>query len=159
MSISKNCLVQLDYRLNDSDGNQLNPENELIYLQGGYGMVFAKVEEALEGKNVGDSVKVELTAAEAFGEFDENLVDEVSLSDLPDDIEEGMEMDGAFDDSPDDVVIYTVAEIRADTAVLDANHPLAGMPLVFEGTVTEIQELDDAAVKEILEHQHDHHHH
>ncbi|MDX1295293.1 MAG: peptidylprolyl isomerase, partial [Sulfurimonadaceae bacterium] len=89
MSITKNCLVQLGYCLSDTEGNQLNPDDELIYLQGGYGMVFAKVEEALEGKNVGDSIRLELTAAEAFGEFDESLVDEVSLSDLPDDIEEG----------------------------------------------------------------------
>jgi FKBP-type peptidyl-prolyl cis-trans isomerase SlyD len=158
MGITKNTLVKLDYTMTDSEGNSLNPDNELIYLQGGYGFVFAKVEEALEGKTVGDTVRVELTPAEAFGEFDEGLVVEEPLSDLPEDIAVGMEIDGYFDENPDDVVIYTVTQIRGESAVLDANHPLAGKALVFEGTVEEVQELDDAAVKEILEHKEHHHH-
>ena len=158
MNISKNCLVQLDYRLLDGRGNQMNPENELIYLHGSYGQMFDKVEKALEGKEVGESVRVELTPEEAFGAFDENLEEEVPLSELPEDIAVGMELDGTIDESPDDVVIYTVTQIGETTAVLDANHPLAGMALVFEGTVTEVQQLDDAAVKEIMEHKHHHHH-
>ena len=158
MPITKDTLVKLDYTLSDSEGNALNPESELIYLHGGYGFVFAKVEAALEGKATGDSVRVELSPAEAFGEFDETLVVEEPLSELPEDIAVGMEIDGYFDESPDEVVIYTVTKIGGDSAVLDANHPLAGKPLVFEGTVTGLQQLDEAGVKEILEHQEHHHH-
>ena len=69
-----------------------------------------------------------------------------------------MEIDGYFDEAPDEVVIYTVTQIGGESAVLDANHPLAGKPLVFEGTVTGLQQLDEAGVKEILEHQEHHHH-
>jgi len=68
MPITKNTLVSLEYRLTDETGAQLNTDGEpLIYLQGGYGLVFAKVEAALEGKDVGDSVRVGLAPAEAFG--------------------------------------------------------------------------------------------
>jgi FKBP-type peptidyl-prolyl cis-trans isomerase SlyD len=157
MTITKDTLVSLDYRLTDAEGNLLNPdEEELIYLHGGYGQIFKKVEEALEGKSVGDSVRVVLSPAEAFGDYDEALVVEESLSELPEELAVGMEIDGYTEESPDDVVIYTVAEIRGDTAVLDGNHPLAGKSLVFEGTVEEIQELDEEAVREILEHEHHH---
>lgn len=157
MTITKDKLVSLDYRLTDSEGNLLNPdEKELIYLHGGYGQVFQKVEEALEGKKVGDSVRVPLSPAEAFGEYDEELVIEESLSELPEELAVGMEIDGYMEESPDDVIIYTVTEIRGDRAVLDGNHPLAGKSLVFEGTVEEIQEISEEAVREILEH---HHHH
>jgi FKBP-type peptidyl-prolyl cis-trans isomerase SlyD len=157
MTITKDTLVSLDYRLTDAKGNLLNPdEEELIYLHGGYGQVFAKVEEALEGKRVGDSVRVPLAPAEAFGEHDEALVVEESLSELPDDIFVGMEVDGYMEENPDDVVIYTVTEVRDGSAVLDGNHPLAGMSLVFEGTVQEVQALDADAVREIMAH---HHHH
>lgn len=159
MPITKNTLVSLEYTLSDSEGIRLNPDNEpLIYLHGGYGLVFAKVEEALEGKGTGDSVRVELSPAEAFGEFDGELVVEEALSELPEDLAVGMEIDGYIEESPEDVIIYTVKEIRGDTAVLDGNHPLAGRSLVFEGTVRETQELDEEAVREILEHQHHHHH-
>lgn len=157
MTITKDTLVSLDYRLTDAGGNLLNPdEEELIYLHGGYGQVFKKVEEALEGKSVGDSVDVELSPAEAFGEYDASLVVEEARSELPEEIDIGMELDGYLEERPDDVIIYTVTELRDDTAVLDANHPLAGKRLRFEGTVQEIQELDETAVREILEH---HHHH
>lgn len=159
MPITKDTLVSLEYTLSDSEGNRLNPDNEpLIYLHGGYGLVFAKVEEALEGKAIGDSVTVALEPEEAFGAFDEELVVEEPLSELPDELAVGMEIDGYFDDAPDEVVIYTVTQINGETAVLDANHPLAGKALLFEGTVRELQPLDEAAVREILEHQHHHEH-
>ena len=159
MTITKDTLVSLDCRLTDAEGNLLNAEDEeLIYLHGGYGQLFAKVEEALEGKSVGDSVSVELSPAEAFGEYDEALVVEEARSELPDDIFVGMEIDGYVEENPDDVVIYTVTELRGDTAVLDANPPLAGKQLRFEGRVREAQALDAEAVREILEHAHDHDH-
>jgi len=159
MTITKNTLVSLDCRLSDSDGNLLNPgEPELIYLHGGYGQLFARAEAALEGKAVGDSVSVVLEPADAFGEHDEALVVEEALSELPEDIFVGMEVDGYLEECPDDVIIYTVTEIHEAYARLDANHPYAGKQLRFEAEVRELQPLGDAAVREILEHRHHHHH-
>jgi FKBP-type peptidyl-prolyl cis-trans isomerase SlyD len=157
MTITKNALVTLDYRLTTTDGECLNPDEEpLIYLHGGHGQLFAKVEAALEGKQPGDTVRVELMPEEAFGAYDEELVVEEALSELPEDIFVGMEVDGYMEENPDDVIIYTVTEVRDDTAVLNGNHPMAGMSLVFEGTVQDVQEIGEDAVREILEHEHHH---
>jgi FKBP-type peptidyl-prolyl cis-trans isomerase SlyD len=158
MTIAKDCLVHLDYRLTDSAGNLLNPDDDaLIYLHG-RGQIFKKVEAALEGQKVGHAISVDLAPHEAFGEYDETLVAEEPLDDLPEELCVGMELDGYLDERPDETVIYTVTQISDECAVLDANHPLAGERLCFEGTVREIQQLDAAAVKEILEHEHDHDH-
>jgi FKBP-type peptidyl-prolyl cis-trans isomerase SlyD len=158
MTIADNCLVHLDYRLTDSAGNLLNPDDEaLIYLHG-HGQIFQKVEAALEGQGIGHAVSVDLAPDEAFGEYDASLTVEEPLSELPEAVCVGMELDGYLDDRPDDTVIYTVTQVGEESAVLDANHPLAGERLCFEGTVREIQQLDAAAVKEILEHEHDHDH-
>ena len=159
MTITKNTLVSLDCTLTDSDGKLLNPgEPELIYLHGGYGQLFAKVEAALEGKAVGERVSVALEPEDAFGAHDEALVVEEALSELPEDIFVGMEIDGYLEEQPDDVIIYTVTEIHEEYARLDANHPYAGKHLRFEAEVRELQPLGDDAVREILEHQHHHHH-
>jgi len=91
------------------------------------------------------------------GEYDDNLVVEEALSELPEGLETGMEIEGYLDESTDEAVIYTVTEIRGDTAVLDANHPLSGKALLFEGTVLKTQQLDEKGVREILEHRHHHH--
>ncbi|MHC3994772.1 FKBP-type peptidyl-prolyl cis-trans isomerase [Thiomicrolovo sp. ZZH C-3] len=158
MRITKNTLVTLDYELSTADGTLLNPDDsELMYLHGGYGQIFARLEAELEGKQAGDDVYVALSPAEAFGEYDGSLIVEEALSELPDDLEVGMEIEGHLESDPDDMIIYTVKEIRGDEAVLDGNHPLAGSSLVFDGTVKEVQLLDDAAVRELLEHEHHHH--
>ncbi len=159
MTISKDRLVQLDYRLSDGEGNLLNPDDgEIIYLHG-HGQIFEKAEAALEGKGEGESVSVDLAPAEAFGEHREELVAEEMLSELPEDVFVGMELEGYLDENPEDVIVYVVTHIGERSAVLDGNHPLAGKALRFEATVTEVQELEPEAVREILEHSHDHDHH
>lgn len=163
MKITKNILVHIDYSLKDENDFHLNPdEEELIYLHGGYGHVFAKLEEHLEGKEAGDSFKVTLTPDEAFGPYKEELVVLESLSLLPEDIFIGMELE-SVDEESGEVLIYAVSNLEGENALLNANHPLAGKTLTFEGVITELEELTQEGVNEILahdaEHEHDHHHH
>jgi len=153
MEISKNKLVYLDYTINDTDGKHLNPnEGELIYLHGGYGHTFPAFENAIDGKKVNDTFDVTFPPEDAFGEYDEELLVKVSLSDLPKDIYVGMELDGNNAVSPDEIVIFTVIDIQKDHATLNGNHPLAGKTLTFKGVITKIQELEEKAINKILEH-------
>jgi FKBP-type peptidyl-prolyl cis-trans isomerase SlyD len=157
MTITKNCIVTLDYHINDTEGNLLHEEEEsLVYLHGDYGHIFPTVEKALEGKSIGEAFKIELSADKAFGIYDPSLVVTEVLSDLPVEVSVGMELDGYFEEDSDDVIIYTVTEIEGDHATLDGNHPLAGMDLIFEGTVLDIHEATPEEIKEVLEF---HHHH
>jgi FKBP-type peptidyl-prolyl cis-trans isomerase SlyD len=47
--------------------------------------------------------------------------------------------DDGDDDDDEDVLIYRVTEIADDKVVLDGNHPLAGMALIFTCTVTAVR--------------------
>jgi len=157
MIITKDCIVTLDYHINDTEGNLLHEEEEsLVYLHGNYGHIFPTVEQALEGKKIGESFTVTLSADKAFGNYDPSLVVTEALSELPTEVSVGMELDGYFDEDADDVLIYTVTEIDGDHATLDGNHPLAGMDLIFEGTVLDIHEATKEEIKEIVEF-HKHH--
>jgi FKBP-type peptidyl-prolyl cis-trans isomerase SlyD len=157
MSISKNTIVTLQCRIIDTEGNLIDGGNEpLIYLHGGYGQIFLPFEEAMEGKNEGDQFRIVVKAADAFGEYDADLIVTEPLDELPEGLSVGMEIDGYMEETPDDTVLYRVIEIKDGSAVLDANHPLAGVDLVFEGSVTEITPADDETIRTILEH---HHHH
>ncbi|MDD2356599.1 MAG: peptidylprolyl isomerase [Thiovulaceae bacterium] len=154
MKITKNILVNIDYRLSDADGNHLNPgENELIYLHGGYNHIFSALEDALDGKEVDDSFTVTLTPEQTFGEYKEELVVQEPLCELPEDLYIGMELD--TEDNSE--LIYVVTDIKDKFALLNANHPLAGRTLTFEGKITELQELNDEEIHEILEHKHHDH--
>lgn len=155
MTISNNTIVTLDYRVTDTKGNLIDEGKEpLTYVHGGYENIFARVEEALEGKNEGEAFRVELSAEDAFGEYDDELLVLESLSDLPEDVCVGMQIEGYLESDEDNVIVYTVTEIRGNEAVMDGNHPLAGIGLVFEGTIKEVVPSDEETIRKLLDHSH-----
>jgi len=139
--VAKNSVVTLNYKLTDPDGNLLDDGAEqIVYLQGGYDGIFNAIEEALAGKTVGDSVTVKMQPSEAFGEYDTNLVQIEPINNLPDPLSVGMMIEGVTAEEADgDSLFYTVTEIADGKAVLDGNHPLAGIALVFSCTVAAIR--------------------
>ncbi len=94
------------------------------------------------------TTKIPLTAAQAFGEYNDELLVLESLDNLPDNLSVGTQIEGSMDGDEDDIVLYTVTEIR------DGNHPLARLNLVFEGTVTEVHPATDEEIKALLHHGH-----
>jgi FKBP-type peptidyl-prolyl cis-trans isomerase SlyD len=159
MLISKNSVVTLKYSVTDPDGNMVDPgEAPLAYLHGGYGGIFQPIEEALEGKTVGDEVVVKLQPEDAFGEYDEELVEIESRANFPDNIEVGMQFERDSEDGEEEG-LYTVTDIADDRVVIDGNHPLAGTALVFSCSVSAVRQ----ASAEELSHGHVHgehgHHH
>ena len=139
--VGKNNVVTLSYNLTDPDGNMLDEGNEpIVYLHGGYDGVFIPIEEALEGKSVGDTVTVKLQPNDAFGEYDFDLLQIEPVENLPQPLKVGMMIEGDSEEGLEDgAVFYTVTEIADGKAVLDGNHPLSGMALVFIGTVTSLR--------------------
>jgi len=152
VNIKKDALVSIKMILSDEHGNVIEEnEEEIIYLHGGYGHIFKKLEEALEGKEVGNEFDVKLSASEAFGEFREDLILREPLSEMPIDVAVGMELDGE-----EEGVIYQVIEMDETHAILDGNHPYAGVAMIATGEVMEIEYLSTEAIAKILED--DHHH-
>jgi FKBP-type peptidyl-prolyl cis-trans isomerase SlyD len=139
--------------MKDCDGEPVEDDGaRLEYLHGGFGGIFPKVEEALEGKEVGHEVKVTLEPEDAFGDYDAELLRVEPRSSFPEQIEIGMRFEGVPGDREEESVIYTVTDVTSDTVVVDGNHPLAGERLWFRGKVSEVR----AATNEELEHGHVH---
>jgi FKBP-type peptidyl-prolyl cis-trans isomerase SlyD len=144
MQVAKNTVVTLDYSVTDFDGELLDAGQEpLVYLHGGYDDIFPMIEEAVHGKRIGESVVVRMQPDDAFGEYDATLVQLEPRSQFPDELQVGMQFEGipesGGEDDDEDVLIYRVTEIAADKVVLDGNHPLAGMALIFTCTVTDVR--------------------
>ncbi|MBL8477169.1 MAG: peptidylprolyl isomerase [Methyloversatilis sp.] len=152
MLITKDSVVTLKYSVTDPDGNLVDSgAAPLAYLHGGYGGIFQPIEEALEGQAVGFEVVVKLQPEDAFGEYDEELVEIESRSNFPENIEVGMQFERVSPDGEEEG-LYTVTDITDDRIVIDGNHPLAGTALVFSCTVAEIRK----ASAEELTHGHVH---
>ena len=133
MNIEKDTVVTLHYEMFDAN-NQLidKTEEPIAYLHGGYDGIFPLVEEALHGKAVGEEVDVTLSPDDAFGEQDPELVRLEPLNVFPVEVEVGM-MFEADDPETGDTLVYRVTDIADGKAVVDGNHPLAGMKLRFKG--------------------------
>ena len=159
MLIAKNTVVTLDYRVTDADGNIIDAGGKpIVYLHGGYGGIFDKIEESLQGKEAGEKLVVRLEPDEAFGEYDAELVNIEARSLFPDNIEVGMQFERADDDDSDGM-LYTITDIAADKVVVDGNHPLAGILLVFDCSVAEVREATAEEVSHGHVHgEHGHHH-
>ena len=141
IQVAKNTVVTLDYSVTDPDGGLLDAGKEpLVYLHGGYDDIFPKIEESLQGKKVGESIVVKMQPDDAFGEYDTELLQIEPRSAFPKELQIGMQFEGLPEGADDDeAIIYRVTEIADDRVVLDGNHPLAGMALIFTCTVTAVR--------------------
>lgn len=158
MSIKKNSVVTLHYEMFNAEDQLIDKtEQPIAYLHGGYDGIFPLVEEALHEKNVGDVVEVVMQPEDAFGEHEPELIRIEPIDAFPVEVEVGMMFET---DTPDgDVVVFRVTDVADGKAVVDGNHPLAGMKIRFKATVESVR---DATAEEI-EHGHVHgphgHHH
>jgi FKBP-type peptidyl-prolyl cis-trans isomerase SlyD len=154
MQVAKNTVVTLDYNVTDPDGVLVDAGTEpLVYLHGGYDDIFPMIEEAMQGKKIGESAIIKMQPDDAFGEYDAELIQVEPRNGFPKELEVGMQFEGVPDGADDDdILIYRVTEIANDKVVMDGNHPLAGMALVFTCTVTAVR----PASAEEIEHGHMH---
>jgi len=160
MKIAQNTVVTVNYKLSDAQNNLIEDGAQpMVYLHGGYENTLPKIEEELDGKEVGYASTIQVEPEDAFGDYDSNLLKVEERNRLPEPIEVGMQFEGVADGGDEEPVIFTVTEVADDKVVLDGNHPLAGMALRFELSVIDVR----AATEEEITHGHVHgahgHHH
>lgn len=160
MQIANNVVASIEYTLTDDQGTVIDSSaggEPLAYLHGA-GNIIPGLEDALEGKKVGDSFKISIPPAEGYGEKNDALLQVVprSMFQGVDQVEVGMQFHAQTDYG---MQVITVAKVEGDNVTVDGNHPLAGQTLNFDVKVVEVR----AATSEELEHGHVHgpggHHH
>ncbi len=158
MKIEKNTAVTLRYKVTDANRLPLEESQEpMVYLHGGYGNTFAKLEQALEGQVEGYQTTLELQPQDAFGLRDESLVQTIPKSQFPPGVKVGGRLQGQDDSGH--ARAFTVMKIKGDKVLLDGNHPFAGKALRLSVAVTGVR----VATETEIEHRHVHgehgHHH
>jgi FKBP-type peptidyl-prolyl cis-trans isomerase SlyD len=146
--IARDTVVTLEYKVTDSDGQLVDAGAvPLDYLHGGYDGLFPKIETDLEGKAVGYAVTIRLEPAEAFGEYDAELVQIEALDAFPEGLEVGAILEGVPEGGDEEEMrLFHVTDIAEGKVVLDANHPLAGVVLDFSCTVAAIRAAHPAEI-------------
>jgi FKBP-type peptidyl-prolyl cis-trans isomerase SlyD len=111
--------------MHDAQGVQIAEPAELTYVHGaGDDQLLPALERALEGKAAGEKVHVQLEPEDAFGDYDAGRVRVEPVSRYGEGLAAGMEVEEGGE-------LYMVTDVADGKAVLDGNHPLAGMALRF----------------------------
>ena len=155
MRITNETTVTINYSVSEQNGTLLEKTEHgepVTYLQG-LEMMLPGVEDALEGKIPGDKVRIELSAADAFGVRDDGLVTVIPSSEFedPSALSIGQEI---IVGNGHEEAIMTVIKIDTDEITLDGNHPFAGKDIVFEIEVLEVHKTTDDDLK-LFYHNHD----
>ncbi|QQL50676.1 FKBP-type peptidyl-prolyl cis-trans isomerase [Mucilaginibacter ginkgonis] len=157
MKIVPQYVVSLTYNLYvDKDGNEelvekTTEEQPLTFLYGA-GQMLPKFEEELSSLSTGDSFDFRLSAADAYGEHDEE-----AIANLPKEMftEAGLPAIGAvipLQDQNGHRFQGQVVSIAEDAVLVDLNHPMAGQELHFKGQILNVRPAND----EELSHGHAH---
>lgn len=153
MIIQNDFAVTINYKVTNTEGELIDSSEvsgPLTYLHG-HRNIIPGLEQALNGKTVGDAIETEVAPADAYGDLNDDLVQRVPKAAFEgvEDIQEGMRFQAQTEQGPVSVVVTAVED---DVIVVDGNHPLAGVTLLFTAEVTGVRE----ATAEELTHGHIH---
>src|SRR4051812_5141452 len=126
MKIQQDSVVSIHYKLTNDGGEVLDTSADgdpLAYLQG-HGNLIPGLERELQGKQIGDQLKVRIAPADAYGELDAALIQEVPRSAFgaDADLHVGMRFHAESEEGHRTVI---VTKLAGDIVTVDGNHPLA----------------------------------
>jgi FKBP-type peptidyl-prolyl cis-trans isomerase 2 len=131
--VETNSTVTVNYTGRLEDGSvfdsSLNEGREPLKATLGEGNLIKGFESGLIDMVVGDKKVVEISPSDAYGEYNDMMIQEVNKENLPGEVEVGMHLEAQTQMGP---IQFIVKEVKEETVILDANHPLAGQKLIFE---------------------------
>lgn len=149
--ISSHTLVSLQYALTTANGAVIRQAHEKpIQYVHGCGLLFRKLEAALEGRQVGEVVRAKLLADDAFGRRNPDLVHEVQRDELPpgEELQVGGTLIGH--DEQGNPINFRIISLDNGVVKLDANHPLAGETLIFELEIQAVRSASEAEIEQAM---------
>ncbi len=138
LAISDGKAVSLTYTIHETGGEILEQVDTPVTYLHGSGRLLPKVEEALEGKQAGDEVTIDLAIEDAFGPHLEQLTYVDDLDNVPEQFRfPGAEVEMV--NSQGNKRTFVVTLIEDGKLTLDGNHPFAGKALTFHVSVLEVR--------------------
>ncbi len=132
--------VRVHYTGKLDDGTQFDSSagREPLEFALGSGQVIPGFDSAIEGMTIGESKSVRISADDAYGARQDELISEVPLSALPHDLQPTVGMPLQAQGPDGRVMQLLVVAVTDESFTVDGNHPLAGQALNFDIELVEI---------------------
>lgn len=139
--VGEGTVVTLSYRLQTENGDVLEdrtPENPFEF-QFGCGETLPAIESIIRGKTEGFEASLGVAAAEAYGDYRDDLLVRVPLDRFPEpkDVQVGMKFGTVGPDG--EPLTVRVIEVDEEECVVDGNHPLAGLAIEIDLKILKIE--------------------
>ena len=104
----------------------------------GSGQVIKGFDQGVMGMQVGDKRTVEIAVQDAYGVKQDEMIIEFPRNQFPPDMKPEAGMQLMMNNGSGQSFPVTVTEVKEESVILDANHPLAGQDLIFDIELVEI---------------------
>lgn len=130
----KNDTVKVHYTGTLSNGEVFDSsrEREPLEFTVGGGQMIAGFDAAVDGMALDEVKEVTIAAADAYGERNEDMIQEVPRIHLPEDMQPEVGQTLVASGGQGQQMHVVVTDVADDHIIVDGNHPLAGKDLTFE---------------------------
>lgn len=134
-------VITFHYTLTDDSGEVLDTSRDgepLDFLEGA-SQIIPGLERELLGLKPGDVREIVVTAADAYGDVNPDLVARVKRTQFPATAQ--LEVGQNFTvDASEDALVFRIVELDAEHVTVDGNHPMAGRDLTFDVEIVSMRE-------------------
>jgi len=139
--VEKGSKVKVHYKGTLTDGVQFDSSydrGETLPFEVGAGQMIPGFDAAVVGMEAGDKKTVTIPSAEAYGERNNEAVQDVPKTAFPPEFEFRLNETVQGANEQGQPLIAKILEVTDESVKLDLNHPLAGEDLTFEIELVEI---------------------
>ncbi|NII25529.1 peptidylprolyl isomerase [Pseudoflavitalea sp. X16] len=119
-------------RLTDGTTFDSSEGREPLEFEVGSGAVIAGFDNGVTGMSVGEKRTIQIPVEQAYGPKDPGMLVEFPKSNFPEDMAPELGMRLNMTNGSGQVIPVVITDVKEDTVILDANHPLAGEDLIFD---------------------------
>lgn len=144
LAIADGMKVSLEYTLSLPDKSVADSnvgQEPITFVQGAHEIV-PGLEKALDGMKAGQKRRIDVSAQDAYGPYNNKLRQSIDKDKLPKDVKVGDILQAS------DNRLVKVLEVNDKKVLIDLNHPLAGKTLTFDVNILKVEKGDAADVPE-----------
>ena len=134
--VGPETFVTVSSEVLDAEGETAGAAEVLGFVFG-RGLLFPRIEQALEGRIAGDCVSVKLDPRDAFGQRDPAAILAVAREDFPDDVAAGDRFE--VENDAGGMLVVHVLDVSENEVHIDTNHPLSGQVVTMQVTILEVR--------------------
>ncbi|HRB87577.1 MAG TPA: peptidylprolyl isomerase [Niabella sp.] len=139
--VKKGDKVKVHYhgKLTNGETFDSSEGRDPLEFEVGSSMVIKGFDDGVTGMLVGEKKTIQIPVIEAYGEKIAEMIIEMPKSQFPEDMNLEVGLPLVMSDNSGQQFQVVITEIKEDSVVLDANHPLAGKDLIFDLEVVSIE--------------------